>query len=442
MFSNLLFVIEIVVAEFLLTFKLKHREHFVWRCFAFVAVVVLPTVFIPSIDNAWYNCITYLGLFAWTVIWLKFLYKEPWINVIFCGVAAYTIQHFGYQFTNFIFTIIVWGESPLLGMYHSALPNFTKISAESLLWAAMYFAGFFSAYIVSWYSFIRHVNKNEDLKIKNRAFVGLIAGCLILNVLLNALIVFYNDELSVVGSLVFHVSSSCNCLLLLQWQFGLIYSKRLQSELDFTKTLLNQAREQYAMSKENIELINLKCHDMKHQIREIGANKRLDDETIQDLENAIKVYDSVVKTDNDALDVILTEKSFKCLANDIVLNCIVDGRSLDFMKSADIYSLFGNAIENAIEAVVGIEDRQKRIIGLKIYAVGDFVTVNVKNYHVGTITQNDEGLPMTTKKDKNYHGFGMKSIKMIVEKYQGSLSIQSKDGVFSLNLLFPLNQNK
>ena len=134
--------------------------------------------------------------------------------------------------------------------------------------------------------------------------IVLIAGCLVFNIVLNALVVFSNEGQTLVNSIVRHTSGAFNCLLLLQWQFGHVESKRLQTELEFTKKLLSKAQEQYKISKENIDLINLKCHDMKHQIREIGSNKQLDDETIKDLEESISIYDSVVKTKNDALNVI------------------------------------------------------------------------------------------------------------------------------------------
>ncbi len=442
MFSNVLFVIEIIVAEFLLTFRLKRNEHYVLRFIGVVVATLLAALFIPPIDNAWYNFLVYLVLFALTVVGLKVLYKEPWINVIFCAIAAYTMQHLAYQFTNLLFTLILWGESPLFGIYHVWEVDVSQLNTETLFWVIIYAIGYFTVYAIVWFLFGQHINKNEDLKIKNQSFVVLIGGCLILNILLNALVVFSNETQTVINSIVRHISGAFNCLLLLQWQFELVKSKRLETELDFTKKLLFQAQEQYKISKDNIDLINLKCHDMKHQIREIGTYKQLDAETIQDLEKSISIYDSIVKTENEALDVILTEKSFKCLRHNIILKCIANGKCLDFIKSSDVYSLFGNALHNAIEAVMKLQDKSKRVISLKVYSVGDLITVNIKNFYQGKISLNAEGLPDTTKSDKGYHGYGMKSIHMIVEKYDGNLSIQTKDEVFNLNILFSAPKSK
>ena len=121
---------------------------------------------------------------------------------------------------------------------------------------------------------------------------------------------------------------------------------------------------------------------------------------------------------------------------------MADGKRLDFMKGSDVYSLFGNALDNAIEAVVKLKDKSQRVIGLKVCAVGDMTSINVKNFYDGKIEFNKEGIPDSTKLDKSFHGFGLKSIAMIVEKYGGSLSIVAHDDIFNLNILLPGQTSK
>ena len=50
----------------------------------------------------------------------------------------------------------------------------------------------------------------------------------------------------------------------------------------------------------------------------------------------------------------------------------------------------------------------------------------------------ENGLPLTTKKDKDYHGFGMKSIQLVVNKYDGDLNVNVANNVFSLSIMFPV----
>ncbi len=109
------------------------------------------------------------------------------------------------------------------------------------------------------------------------------------------------------------------------------------------------------------------------------------------------------------------------------------------MEKVDLYSLFGNAIDNAIEAVSKENDENLKTINLIVRGVHSLITIRVENYFTGNIILNQEGLPITTKKDRDYHGYGLKSIKYIVEKYNGDFRINIEDNIFSLSILFSIN---
>jgi sensor histidine kinase regulating citrate/malate metabolism len=113
-----------------------------------------------------------------------------------------------------------------------------------------------------------------------------------------------------------------------------------------------------------------------------------------------------------------------------------DGACLDFMKESDLYSLFGNALSNAVEAVEKLKDEAKKTVAVTVNRKGDFVTVNVSNYFAGELTFNGE-LPKTSKanKDQN-HGFGVKSMQLLAKKYGGELRIAAEGEVFRLTIYF------
>lgn len=189
-----------------------------------------------------------------------------------------------------------------------------------------------------------------------------------------------------------------------------------------------------------IMLLNLKCHDLKHQIREYTQKRTMDEEYIKDLENIVNIYDSPVKTGNEALDLILTEKSLLCRKNNITLTCFADCSRLGFISNADLYALFGNIVDNAMEAVTKIEDEAKREISITVKNVNSFISIEVENYYSGEMQLDETGMPVTTKKNKNYHGYGLKSVSVIVEKYGGDLKISVDSHIFSLYILFPVVQ--
>ena len=102
-----------------------------------------------------------------------------------------------------------------------------------------------------------------------------------------------------------------------------------------------------------------------------------------------------------------------------------------------MYSLFGNIIENAIEAAGNIDDADKRVISVKIREIAGQISIIEENY-TAVMPEFVNGLPRTTKKDTDYHGFGMRSIQLIAKKYGGMLTCSADDGVFRLALLIPL----
>ena len=436
-FYKLLFIAEIAVAEFLFAFPLKKRSYFVWRFAGCLAVLLGIAAVFPVIDgNAWYSSAMFLVLFALTVPMLWFCYNESWLNVFFCAMAAYTLQHFAYELANLALSLIVRGKSPILGMYDNNNADFWAFDKQSAFFILIYLLCYFLSYWFIYKFFGKRIKKGCEMKIKSLSLLLLIAAGLLVDIVLNSVLIY--RETDFISSVVNYSTNLLCCILLLYCQFSLLLTNELMGELQVVQRLWHLEREQYAISKENIDLINLKCHDMRHQIREIGKSKSLNPDTVKEIENSISLYDSMVKTGNDVLDIILTEKNLRCYKNGIVLTCVADGELLNFMNAADLYSLFGNALDNAIEAVLKLPDSDNRIIGLKIHAIGQLITINLKNSFKGEIVYDENGYPKTTKEDANFHGYGIKSIRFIVEKYDGNLSIVADEDNFNLNILIPI----
>src|SRR5699024_10796677 len=108
------------------------------------------------------------------------------------------------------------------------------------------------------------------------------------------------------------------------------------------------------------------------------------------------------------------------------------------MNIMDICSLFGNAIDNAIEHVIKIPDIDKRIVNLRVVNKGSIILVRVENYIIDELDLTN-GLPHTSKENTDSHGYGLKSIRYIANKYDGSMSITSEDNWFVLKILIPLS---
>jgi len=158
---------------------------------------------------------------------------------------------------------------------------------------------------------------------------------------------------------------------------------------------------------------------------------------LKELEKTIVMYDSLTKTGNAALDVILSEKKLLCEKYGITLACIVDGKALNFMSDVDIYSLFGNILDNAMQAVDKLEHPEEKIINLNVITQNGFISIHQDNRYVGELIFQD-GLPLTTNADKVEHGFGMSSMRYIVNKYNGSIATLAAQGIFEINILLQI----
>ena len=244
------------------------------------------------------------------------------------------------------------------------------------------------------------------------------------------------------GAALFNIVLQFYCITLLYLQSALFKKSSMRKELETIQLLWHQQKGQYQLSKETIELINHKCHDLKHQVQAIRAVKdEKERETyLEKIEKSVQIYSAIVRTGNEILDTILTEKSLFCENSGIHINCVADGSLLAFMNPVDLYTLFGNALDNAIEAVRKLESKEKRVIDIMLYERQSFLMLQIVNPMCGEVKFED-GLPLTTKAKNGYHGYGMKSMLHTIQKYEGHLTTEVKNGCFYFNVMLPLERD-
>lgn len=218
-----------------------------------------------------------------------------------------------------------------------------------------------------------------------------------------------------------------------------LHALNTRLEMANLQNMLQMQYNSYRISEDSIALINQKYHDLKHHIHllraQVSTGEKL--EYLDQMEREISAYETQNKTGNRVLDAILTAKSLQCQREGISLTCVAEGEALDFMRPMDVSALFGNALDNAMESVKKLSDREKRLIHLSVARQKGFLRIRVENCYEGELRL-EAGMPASTKQDPRYHGFGLKSIQSTAAKYGGSMTIASKDGWFELRILFPL----
>ena len=436
-FYRLIFMAWLIFGEALFLFKFERKKHFLIKlplvllsCFIFALIFPIPT------SNSFYSMMMFFLMFLFTYFASFFLFEANWKIRLFSMICGYTCEHIAYETYFSIINLLNINKNGLSGLY-----DYGKISLftgwQDIL---IYFFSYIIVYYLIFIIFALRLNKNNFYEAKYD-FKFLVVGCVFIlsDIVINSIVSWYstihfeNIYLGIVAL----INVLC-CFIGLFYIFEMFYSNNIKNQMKIIEEIQKKESNQYKISKETIDMINIKCHDFRHQIREFGDNQKIDVEAIANLNKLIRIYDSTYHTENEALNVILNEKTLLCNNKNIRFTCIVDGNALNFIENEDIYSLFGNLIDNSIEAVSELDDNEK-IISLKIRQVGNIVSISIKNGYKGTIKM-ENNLPISKKSDNIHHGFGMKSIKMVCEKYNGTLKLNVKNNVFSVTILFIRNE--
>lgn len=215
-----------------------------------------------------------------------------------------------------------------------------------------------------------------------------------------------------------------------------LYAKQ---ELGAIQNILRYQYSQYRQSRDSIDFINRRYHDLKNQIAALRAEQDPKKRTayLNEMEEEFRAYEAQSDTGSPVLDTLLTGKNLYCARHGIGLTCVADGSLLSFMDVMDICTIFGNLLDNAIECELRITDKEKRLIHLSVSASRGFLVIRCENYCLETPVFAD-GLPVTSKPDAQNHGYGLKSIRYSIEKYNGTMTLRNEDDWFRATIVFPL----
>ena len=358
-------------------------------------------------------------------------FKTNILGAVYFATGAYAVQHAAYSFGNII-----------RNLFAVSLPTWADILIFDFIVYCFTGVLFFLVFVLP-----RRYKFGSDLY-DGRAFV--ISFCILL---ICVLLSYFSDsifaeylklEIDLRKLRIFTSTyAAVSCVGAIVIQFGFLRENKLSGDNAILDQMMHSEKKHHELSRETIDIINAKCHDLKHQL---SLLEKLDDKEvrkayIKELSDCIAIYNSTAATGNDALDIVLSEKGLLCEKNNIAFSCLADGAKLSFMSSTDVAALFGNAFDNAIEHEL-TENDERRFISLSVKEDRGFIYVHMDNY-CSVVPEFVDGFPQTTKSDKLHHGFGTKSISNIVHKYSGELIMGVQDERFNLDILFAApQQNK
>ena len=221
-----------------------------------------------------------------------------------------------------------------------------------------------------------------------------------------------------------------------------LYSKNtmfLREQEQKDKMQIAQLQQQFAYYQEKLkdeEKVRSVYHDMKNHLlvlqRQINSPETA--EMVEKLQSQVEMYEDYEHTGNDILDIILKEKSETAREKHIALSVTADLNGVDFIEPLDVSTIFGNGLDNAIEASEKLPEEQRAIL-VKAGRVQNFFSVLIEN----SCLQNREYTKQrTTKSDDFLHGFGISNMRKAAEKYDGQLTIKCENEKFTLKILIPI----
>lgn len=228
--------------------------------------------------------------------------------------------------------------------------------------------------------------------------------------------------------------------------FVLIYYNEIQrrsvveKERMMLSAQINQAKNDLNAFIEIQKKTAIYRHDMRHHLNLIGgyladndSQKALD--YIRNTQSNIGEITPICYCENSTVNLILSYFATKAKEKEITF--ITEANIIEDISIAenDLCALLSNGLENALEASAQLTDKNERIVRSNCQIHKSNLLIYIENNFTGELELKN-GLPQSQREE---HGFGVKSMQMISNKYQGYCSFTAKDGLFTLRILLPLN---
>ncbi len=436
---KIIFVFELLIAESLFSFRLAKNKKFLLKYFLSIIILSLFSLTLPIIYDAFYIAFMFFCVFLVSIILLKFCFKGNRMTILFCAIAGYTTQHLAYLINEMVFDYLYIGKLfELIANTNPYVPGDFNTLNFSVVTIIAYLTVYFCTYWIIYFVCAYRIKKDKEPKISNAYLLALAGLIVIIDIYFN-MITSYNVNIDDTSLLLERIYNLLICAIAISLQFSLLDKKQVEDENKIVKALLTEKKNQYNLAKKNIDLINIKVHDLKHTLAYLET-KNAPQSELSNIRNLIENYEAFKTTNNETLNIILNEKTIECKKLNINFDIIANGDALSFIDESDLYTLLGNAIDNAIEATRKVSDAN-RYIGMQINKKGNLVFIHLENTFNNVLNENN-GKLITTKDDNQAHGYGILSMQIIAAKYGGTISHKVKNNIFELNILLVNNSNQ
>lgn len=201
---------------------------------------------------------------------------------------------------------------------------------------------------------------------------------------------------------------------------------------------LETQRNYYRDRVKDEERVRRIYHDLKNHLLVLQAdmdNRQKALQSVETLQSQIEEFENYRHTGNEYLDIIIRDKARAAHEKQIDFTALIHFEDGAFIDPLDISTIFGNALDNAIEASEKLPAGE-RLITVRAAGIRDMLVITVENNAAGKLPDGKR----TSKEDSFLHGFGLSNIQEAVAKYDGQCTVKSKDGTFLLKIVLPISR--
>jgi len=210
---------------------------------------------------------------------------------------------------------------------------------------------------------------------------------------------------------------------------------RMQKKAKEEELVLNELQlkhDYYERRREDEEEVREIYHDLKNHLLLLK-----DDDAVKAINHKIESYESYIETGHDFLDIIICEKIKLAQKRHIRMECDINFEEGSFIETLDVSTIFGNLVDNAIEAADKSNESEKYIF-VKVQKEVNCMIIVIKNSMMGIYNDNVR----TSKPNSSFHGYGLKNVKNALKKYNGELDIKRSDNEFMISIVLPIPVGK
>ncbi len=218
---------------------------------------------------------------------------------------------------------------------------------------------------------------------------------------------------------------------------GMVKKIEIEKELTVLYTQRRTEQKFYEIARQNMEDMSRLRHSFGEQLQtlyqliEQGDNTEEVKEILDASSEQLQTHSMKRYCENSIVNAILMTKIKMAEEKNIEIECKCNVPEDIKMELIDLCSLFANLMDNAIEACEKIQDKSKRWISVRVNINSGYLIIKVKNSYSIPVVE-EKGKILTSKRDRENHGYGIRLIDEITKKYYGNMDIRTENLVFSL----------